>query len=128
MSFADQLSKFKVISETECSRFVHAVVRETGRRLIERSPIDTGKFVSNWRYGLESPDTTVTEETSIRTLNNLSEMPARAIGFIHYITNSVHYGPYLEAGSSKQAPRGMVELTAMEADTIFAVAARKVGL
>lgn len=97
----------------------------TGARLIERSPIDTGRFKSNWNYGLEAPDTRTTAETKVRTLNNLQERPKSLGGFNHYLTNALPYGPALERGHSKQAPQGIVGLTREEWPSLVQLAVQR---
>lgn len=126
-SFAAQLADFQAKTEGKGHAVVREVVEEAGRRLIERSPIDTGRFKSNWYYGLETRDTRTSEQTGVRTLNNLEEMPSKPAGFIHYISNSLPYGPALERGSSKQAPQGMVGLTIVEWPQVVAEALRRVN-
>lgn len=126
-SFAAQLADFQAKTEGKGHAVVREVVEEAGRRLIERSPVDTGAFASNWNYGLETRDTRFTTATNIRTLNNLAEMPSKPAGFIHYISNAAPYGPALERGSSQQAPQGMVGLTIVEWPQVVAEALRRVN-
>jgi hypothetical protein len=113
-SFADQIARFAAETKDKADAVVHETVLDVGQRLIDRSPIDTGRFKSNWRYGLETPDRHTTTETNQRKLQNTEELPKAAGGFVHYVTNSLPYGPALERGHSKQAPQGMVALTALE--------------
>lgn len=125
-SFADQIAKFAAETKEKADATVRETVLEIGERLVARSPIDTGRFSSNWRYGLTTPDRHTTDETNSRTLQNVEELPQAAGGFVHYITNSLPYGPALERGHSKQAPQGMVALTGLEFDSIVADAVLKV--
>jgi hypothetical protein len=125
-AFADQIARFAVDTKEKADAAVRETVLEIGDRLISRSPIDTGRFKSNWNYGLTTPDRFTSDKTDGRTLNNLEELPRGAGGFVHYITNSLPYGPALERGHSKQAPQGMVGLTSLEFDSIVADAVLKV--
>src|SRR4051812_38865480 len=105
--FADKIAAFVVEAETKANGVVRDSILEVGRRVISRSPVDTGRFASNWNYGLETPDTLATEQTSIRSLNNAEELPAKPVGFTHFVSNSLPYAWPLERGHSKQAPSGM---------------------
>jgi len=125
-AFADQIAKFAAQTKEQADGVVRETVQEIGQRLIERSPIDTGRFKSNWNYGLETPDRFTSEKTAIRTVNGIEDLPKGAGGFVHYLTNSLPYGPALERGHSKQAPQGMVGITSLEFDAIVAASVLKV--
>lgn len=124
-SFADAMKAFEIKAGDLADAVVRESVLEVGERVIARSPIKTGRFKSNWRYGLETRDAFTTTNTDIRTLNNIEELPKAAAGFVHFISNALPYGPTLERGSSRQAPNGMVGLTAVEWPAIVADAALK---
>jgi hypothetical protein len=125
-SFAAQLEAFARDSKEKADALVREVVLETGQRVIDRSPIKSGRFKSNWNYGLETRDAHTTEKTDIRALNNLEELPKRAAGFVHLISNALPYGPALERGHSNQAPQGMVALASLEFPQIVNFAVAKV--
>lgn len=101
-------------------------ILEAGQRMIDRSPIDTGRFKSNWNFGLQTPDRHTTEQTNVRTVNNLEELPDSVLGFTCYVTNSLPYAHGLEFGHSKQAPNGFARLTGEEWPQIVAAAAKAV--
>lgn len=124
-SFAVQMEEAGITVRADMARVFRLAIEEAGRRLIERSPIDTGRFKANWRYGLETPDLFTTKNTSDRTVHNLGELPADPLNFRHWITNALPYGPPLESGSSKQAPQGFAGLTALEWPQIVNLAVRR---
>lgn len=126
-SFAEQIASFAAKAQGQVDSVVRGSVEEAGQRLIDRSPIDTGRFKSNWNYAAEQPDIFTSERTNIRTVNGIEDMPAKAAGHIHYVTNSLPYGPALERGHSKQAPQGMVGLTSLEWPQIVELVASKVA-
>lgn len=141
-SFAKQLAAFAAESSERADQVVRVAIQEVGARIIERSPVDSGHFVSNWNYSLETPDRHVSPATNIRTINGLAEMPKAAAGFVHYLSNGVQYGHVIEFGGypnppkggrgrtiggfSTQAPRGVVGLTALEWEQIVAGAVKRV--
>lgn len=125
-TFADQLAAFGVKAGGATDDVVSGSILEAGQRLITRSPVDTGQFADNWFYGLEAPDTRTHGPTGERAINNLEEMPKKTSGFVHFLSNSIPYGPELERGSSKQAPQGVVGLTAIEWPSIVEQVALRV--
>lgn len=126
-TFAEQMAQAKIVVREDMNRVLRFAIEEAGDRLIRRSPIDTGRFRSNWRYGLTTPDLFTTKATNEHYVHNLEEMPKDLLGFRHFITNALPYGPALERGSSAQAPQGFAGLTAVEWPNIVSFAVGKVG-
>lgn len=138
--FADQLAAFKGEAMGKAHGVVREVVTEAGERLVDLSPIGApatwkhkppkdyvpGHFISNWNYGLMTPDRAVQARTDIRAINYLEDLPAEAAGLVHFISNAVEYGPALERGHSGQAPHGMVGITEVELPQIVRAAIAKV--
>ena len=98
------------------------VVRKTAlqlqTRMVQRSPVDTGRFKNNWQAGIDSIntdtalDTSLTGEGSIaRTISTVESWKS---GQTINLTNSMPYAQRLENGWSQQAPSGMVALTMVE--------------
>lgn len=115
MGFAEDLAK-------QCARAgekAATVVRHTALALqsdmVERSPVDTGRFKSNWQAGVGqiNRDTSASPDPSgsgavMRTIQVLQGWkPGQTI----WLTNSMPYAQRLEDGWSRQAPTGMVKLT-----------------
>jgi hypothetical protein len=89
--------------------------------LINKSPVDTGRFRGAWVVGNNiadrrepnTPDKTEGE-------SNISFQRARSLiaqlqpGDIVYISNNLDYALMLEYGWSKQAPQGMVSVSLNE--------------
>lgn len=125
--FSDTITAFAAKAPEAVDQVVREVVYQCGEMLVRLSPIKSGAFVSNWRYGLMTPDTRWRpEQTGVREVNDLDAMPKSAAKFTHLISNAAPYGPSLERGSSQQAPQGFVILTTLAFDDILHNAARKV--
>ncbi len=123
--FADSVAEYGASVEAGLNEWTRQTILEVGRRLISRSPIDTGRFVSNWNYSLMTPDPGTSERVDVRTVNYLEDIPATSIGLVHYITNGLPYANALEYGHSPQTPPGgMVGLTEIEMPQIAREAAR----
>ena len=112
--FTLSLRQFAQKAGDRGDQMVRAVVLEVSARLIVRSPVDTGRFRSNWHYSLNAMVGTTGERLDLSTVNGLDKLPAKASGKVHYIQNNLPYAQRLEHGWSKQAPIGMVGLTALE--------------
>ena len=100
------------------------------RGLVKRSPVDTARFRGNWMGSVGGPDLTVNLEgqqeaertviklgspTTGREASNIAPALQAKIGEDVYISNSIEYGPGLEAGTgSPQAPHGMLHITARQ--------------
>ena len=98
------------------------VVRQTAVALqsgmVEKSPIDTGRFKNNFQcgIGLINTDTSAAPDKSgsgaiSRTVTALEGWK---LGQTIYMTNSLPYARRLEFGWSQKAPGGMVRLTVQD--------------
>lgn len=103
------------------------VILDVWARLILKSPVDTGRFRANWQYSINA-QATGTIATAGTTLSpapapGAPDVRPGAFGKVHFITNNVPHAIPLERGWSKQAPIGLVALTAMEFNAIASEAA-----
>lgn len=106
---------------------------EIGRRIIMRSPVDTGRFVHNWLFGVnylptahlgrrDDPKGQPPEPVRADAVQRWAEytQEARADAEVMWIVNNMPYGYRLEyEGWSKQAPEGMVRITLEEVETMM---------
>ena len=126
--------------------YFQAVVSKIGlealRRIVLRTPVDTGRARGNWQVSIGSPIETVVEtmdpsgqqviEDGTRIIADWSmSSPSIVSGVLTavqkdlgafptvWISNNVPYILWLEDGSSKQAPAGMVGLTIQELEGMF---------
>lgn len=118
-----------------------AVVEEAAERIIARTPVGApeiwkkkppadyrpGHLRSNWNLGIDAIDSTTKDQTNHFYLNGRDRMPAKGFGHTYYISNAMPYAYVIETGlHSRQAPDGMVGITAEEFDNIVEAAAEKV--
>ncbi|KNY21590.1 hypothetical protein [Methylobacterium sp. ARG-1] len=93
---------------------VRKVALDIGSRVVLRSPVDTGRFRANWQYGVGQPNTATLETIDKSGQSSIQRIASGAatarLGDVIYVSNSLPYALRLEAGSSKQAPAGMVGL------------------
>lgn len=78
------------------------------RKIVEKTPVDTGRARANWFVAEGAPRLDTTEGTVP------SSRPALTGESVIYITNSLPYIVPLEYGHSEQAPAGMVRVAIAE--------------
>ena len=78
-----------------------------------KSPVDSGRFRSNWVGAYGSIDRETTEQTNVDSVGKVVSLLAiePVKGNYFYYTNSLPYAQRLEYGWSLQAPSGVVRLT-----------------
>ena len=118
-NFEMQLKEFSDVLLPEYQTiFVKKISMELLKKLINKSPVDTGRFRGAWVVGRNTPDRsepdtadpsgTSTEIKGINGINSIRE------GDIVYLSNNLDYALMLEYGWSKQAPQGMVAVSLNE--------------
>ena len=117
-NFALDISRWCKSAKADTKSVVQKIAMETFKRVILRSPVDTGRFRANWGCRVGSPYTgtvDVYDEDGRGTvvLANGVVLQWNAQGLITLCNNLPYSGP-LEYGSSDQAPGGMVRVTAAE--------------
>jgi hypothetical protein len=116
------------------------------RRIVSRTPVDTGRARASWNISLDHPDRTVAPEMAHPSMQT-GDAPSPPAGAARageaggalaslkpgqfrpiWITNNLPYIERLEHGHSQQAPAGMVALsileTELELDTAIRVSQR----
>ncbi len=83
--FTDDISKFRAKVQARASEVVRKVGFDLHGRIVERTPVDTGRAKAGWALDVR-PEMTI-------------------------IYNNVEYIVPLEYGHSKQAPQGMVRVS-----------------
>ena len=106
---------------------VNKVQRKVGldalRRLIEKTPVDTGRAKGNWQVGInQRPQGAL--EAEDKSGSATFAKGAAAIATSHpfceiHLTNNVQYILALENGHSQQAARGMLSVTLEELMEVF---------
>ena len=135
-SFQADLRRFAEATKRNLNDTVRAVVLELGTRIVQRSPVDTGRFRGNWQIAAGGPDIRTNEPFDKQALGSApsattfdrwkGEVNAATIGSTFYITNSLPYARKLEyEGWSQQAPSGMVRVTVTEYEQIIRQAIAK---
>lgn len=101
---------------------MHAVIRkiafEAFKRVVLRTPVDTGRARANWGVRIGQPATFQTEDVDKgggKTLAAAMEgVNAWSTDGSIFLTNNLSYISNLESGTSTQSPAGMVRVTLVE--------------
>lgn len=112
--FAVDVRKWAETTGQTLEQTVKAVEMEMFSRIILRSPVDTGRFRGNW-FVDQRLEADLTDKTGAVTIDKMqAAVMASEIGGVTSFINSLPYSERLEFGYSKQAPEGMLRLTAAE--------------
>lgn len=98
--------------------FVRKISLELLKKLVKKSPVDTGRFRGNWFVALDSPDRTASDDTDAAGSKTISRgtrvIEALQAGHKVIISNNLPYAVMLEYGWSNQAPQGVVAVSLEE--------------
>ena len=130
-TFALDLQRFAEKTKGKADAAVGNIVARVSAELDSRSPVGDasywknpapkgyigGRFRGNWQIGVDvrpagetgriDPDGSATQNTI------LAAIPEKASGKVYYLVNDVPYAQAIEEGHSRQAPQGLVGLTAI---------------
>ena len=114
MGFAADLRALCDKAGDKAEMVVRGAALELGGQMIDRSPVDTGRFKNNWVTATGAADSSASassDKSGARSGSMLNEKIAGwKPGQTIWILNSLPYAKRLEYGWSKQAPGGMVRL------------------
>lgn len=86
--------------------------------VVQKSPVDTGRFKGNWNVSSAVPNFSVTDATNAaRGEGEVHKVLGIAAGGVTFLSNGLPYARRLENGYSGQAPAGMVRLSVREFKT-----------
>jgi hypothetical protein len=127
-SFEDQLRAFQVKTERKLTQVGRKVALELFRRVIYKTPVDSGRARANWQVTIGAQASGTVEFDDTNGGATMSRATAASAGFkagdTIYLTNNLPYIRRLEEGYSQQAPAGMVALTVQE----FAQVVKQISL
>lgn len=119
VEFRRQLGQALLRTRGRSHRFVQALLLEGVRRLVLRTPVDSGRARGAWQVTAGAPATSsplgALDKNGAATIGKASGTVASLPpGQAGYVVNNVVYIGELEKGHSGQAPNGMVAVTIEE--------------
>jgi hypothetical protein len=130
MTFALDLQKFAAKAGKRADDAVANIVVRVATELDKRSPVGDatywqnpaprgyigGHFRANWQLGVgvmpRGERAGVDPNGTVALPGIIAEIPAQASGKVYFLANTAPYANRLENGWSRQAPAGLVGLTA----------------
>ncbi len=118
-TFALNLAKQIEVAKEQAELVAKKITIELFSRVIEKSPVLTGRFRANWNCSIGSPNLSTSESTDHSGSGSISKATSTVVSYTLndqsvFLTNNLPYAERLENGWSKQAPNGMVRLSVME--------------
>ena len=126
MTFKADLSRFAEKTGLAGDVIIRKIGLDVFRKVVQKSPVDTGRFRGSWQIGINRVDPSVigggkegfdlTEQagpvktttgapiTGEETTRALSRLATAKLGDTIYVSNNLPYARPLENGHSKQAP------------------------
>jgi hypothetical protein len=138
-SFADQMRAWERKTAAKSDVSVRKIALQIFAQIVLKSPVDSGRFRSNWQVSIGSvPTGTQDGETFpqgdavdvkgpiyyAKLSGGEATLFGANAGDTIYFANNLPYARRLEDGYSQQAPAGMVALTIQEFQSIV----RQIGL
>ena len=126
--FVKDIANWIAKSKKAQDMYVQKVILEIDKRLVQKSPVETGRFRNNWNISNGVPDFSTTEATApnlSQSRSAASIFSIKANGQTVYVTNALPYSFRIEyeGWSSVKAPMGVVRVTIAEMSTILKDAA-----
>ena len=135
--FADDVMRYRLKVEGLAEQGLRKVVLDLDTKVIERTPVDTGRARANWHPNIGSEPVSA-EGAGDAVAAVAAMLPQLKVGDTAWISNNLPYAPVLEYGLypnppksgtgktvdgfSTQAPAGMVRISAAEFPDIVAQA------
>ena len=107
-------------------KLIKLIALDIANMVVEGNPVDTGYSRSQWRIGINAPDTTVSGTRPRNAKGQYTTITAPQLDITRlsqlspndhvFVTNSVDYVQFLEEGTSQQAPNGFIRLSVAQAE------------
>lgn len=119
MSFTLDLTRFAQKADADMTAVVQKVAMEAFKRVIFRTPVDTGRARANWGCTIGKPRAPMQIESIDKSGSATTAAMAATVQGMKgdgsvFLVNNLPYIHELEKGSSTQSPQGMVGVTLIE--------------
>lgn len=129
-SFELDIQRFVDKAKGNVDLVIRKIALDMFKRVIMKSPVDTGRFKGNWQVAIGSMPAGTLEIDDKTGAATISKVTAATLGLSAgqtiYLVNNLAYARRLEYGHSKQAPSGMVRITVQEFPGVVNKAASEV--
>lgn len=129
-SFELDIQRFVDKAKGNIDLVIRKIALDMFKRVIMKSPVDTGRFRANFQVAIGSMPAGTLEIDDKTGAATISKVTAATLGLSAgqtiYLVNNLAYARRLEYGHSKQAPNGMVRITVQEFPGVVNKAASEV--
>lgn len=129
MGFAADLKRLCDAAGDKAGMVLQRAALDLGGQMLERSPVDTGRFRNNWMASIGGMDSSTTMQADVSGARSQAQLRQAVAGWkpgqTIWIVNNLPYAYRLEHGYSRQAPGGMVRLAVQNYAEAVAKAARE---
>jgi hypothetical protein len=128
-TFALDISRFVDKTKSNIDDTVRRVTLDIFSRVIQKSPVLTGRFKSAWVVGINSIPSDLPEgtDTNASQARVDAAIPLVKAGDVVTLINHIPYAVALEFGHSKQAANGMIRTTLAEFESVVQSAVSEVN-
>lgn len=112
--FTSDVEAFAKAIDVNMQTVMRSIALRLWTKITQRTPVDTGRARSNWALAEGGPSSLpppLPGDSHTTVTPNVQFISGKGAIFI---TNNLGYVQYLEQGSSKQAPVGMVAISVAE--------------
>lgn len=102
MSFSSSIRRFVADTKAQQDVVVRKLIFNAATIVLERSPVDTGRFRANWQYGYGVQPTGELSDTDLSangtaTRDRIAGQVEKGVG-VHYLVNNLPYAEVIEYG------------------------------
>lgn len=116
MTFEDDVRRWSEETKAKVRLAVRKIALDVFSEVILMSPVDTGRFRGNWQVAIGNIPAGMLVVDDKAGTATIAKVEAATMGLepgeTIFLINNLPYAERLEYGYSKQAPGGMVRLTA----------------
>ena len=116
MSFKLDLKKFNKKTTRITEEVFKGTVIGLFNKVVSRTPVKTGRLRKSWQPTINSPSVSLKKANGDAIITKVSQAK---LGDSIFLVNNLPYAQKIEAGSSNQAPAGMVRVTVAEYQKII---------
>tara|TARA_R110000850_G_scaffold144598_1_gene266659 strand:- start:232 stop:615 length:384 start_codon:yes stop_codon:yes gene_type:complete len=116
MSFKLDLKKFNKKTTHITEEVFKGTVIGLFNKVVSRTPVKTGRLRKSWQPTINSPSVSLKKANGDAIITKVSQAK---LGDSIFLVNNLPYAQKIEAGSSNQAPAGMVRVTVAEYQKII---------
>lgn len=114
MTFSGDLARFSDETLRKMEVATQKIALDTFTTVIFNTPVDTGRLRGSWNAAIGQPlprSLTANDPDGGDTLARVGGVVENfSLGEVIYMATNVEYAPFIENGTDKIAPRGMVAL------------------